>query len=167
MENKTGKKVGRPSEYKPYYVKRLLKFFKKERTKIIYEKFYYKNGDEKEKEVEVANELPTIEGFCIEQKIGKGTFHRWVKANKEFRNAYKKCKIIEEEFWKQNSLRGLYNPAFTIFLGKNVFGWKDKKETDITSGGEKIKPILGGISTFEDVSENNSDNQTSETTQED
>jgi hypothetical protein len=32
-----------------------------------------------------------------------------------------------------------------IFNLKNNFGWKDKKETDITSGGKPI-PILGGES---------------------
>jgi hypothetical protein len=41
-----------------------------------------------------------------------------------------------------------------IFNLKNNFGWRDKTETDITSGGKPI-PILGGHDT------NNSDKETS------
>jgi len=141
-------KGGRPTKYKKIYAKRIVKYFDKERTKVIFERFYYKNGDEKEKEIEVANELPTILGFCISIGIVKDTLHKWVKAHKEFADAYRKAKIMQEEFWQQNSLRGLYNPAFTIFMGKNVFGWKDKSEVDQKHSGsltiiEKVYPPNG------------------------
>lgn len=144
---KNGKHAGgRPTKYTKRFAQKLLDFFDKERTKIILERFYYKNGDEKEKEIEVANELPTIQGFCISIGIVKDTLHRWVEIHKEFSDAYKKAKEMQEEFWLQNSIRGLYNPAFTIFAGKNMFGWRDKTETDITSGGKPI-PILGDVHT--------------------
>jgi hypothetical protein len=40
----------------------------------------------------------------------------------------------------------------------------EKNETDLTSGGEKVTPILGGIS--KDVSANDSDKETSESPEE-
>lgn len=129
---------GRPSKYKKIYAKKLLKFFNRERIRIILEKYYYKNGDEKEKEIEVPEELPTKTGFCMSIKVDPNTFDRWVKAHKEFRGAWETAKKIQEEFWLQNSIRGLYPPQFTIFMGKNVFGWKDKTETDLTSKGKQI-----------------------------
>ena len=136
------RKNGRPTKYHPKYCKEIIEYFNVERTKIILEKFYYKNGDVKEKEIEVANELPTIQGFCIKIGIVKSTLHEWVDKYKGFSNAYKKAKEMQEEFWLQNSLRGLFNPAFTIFAGKNMFGWRDMRETDITTGGEKIRGII-------------------------
>ena len=124
---------GRPTKYQKKYCKEIIKFFDKERTRIIYETFYYKNGEEKKKEIEVANELPTINGFCIKIGIHPDTLHEWVKKYSHFSDAYKRAKIMQEEFWQQNSMRGLYNPLFTIFMGKNVFGWKDKTEVEQTS----------------------------------
>lgn len=139
------KKRGRPTKYKKIYCKRMLNFFNREKTKIIFERFYYKNGDEKEKEIEVANELPTIIGFCMTLGIERVTLLRWVKAHKEFCNAYNKAKEIQEEFYTQNSIRGLFNPAFAIFAGKNMFGWRDKSEVEQKHSGnitiiEKVFP---------------------------
>lgn len=130
--------AGRPTKYDEKYCEEILSFFDVEKTKIILEKFYYKNGEEKEKEVEVANELPTIQRFCHNIGINKSTLHEWVKKHKEFTDAYKKAKDLQEDMWLTNSLKGLYPGAFTIFAGKNMFGWRDKTETDITTGGERI-----------------------------
>lgn len=130
------KKVGRKSKFKKIYCKKLLDFFSKEKTKIILEKFYYKNGDEKEKETEIAQELPTKTGFCISIGVSTTSFDRWLQSNKEFRGAWEEAKKIQEEFWLQNSIRGLYSPQFTIFMGKNVFGWKDKQEIDQNNTGK-------------------------------
>ena len=35
-----------------------------------------------------------------------------------------------------------HDPAGAIFNLKNNFGWKDKTETDITSGGEKLNVAM-------------------------
>jgi len=142
MNKEETKKNGRPTKYKPEYCEQILAFFNIERTKIILEKFYYKNGDVKEKEVEVANELPTLQGFAISIGVTRDTLHKWIKKHKKFLYAYKEAKTLQEDFWLQNSIRGLYPGAFTIFAGKNMFGWRDKNETDITSGGEKLGVVF-------------------------
>lgn len=154
---------GRPTKYKKKYCKEIIEFFSRERTKIILETYYYKNGETKEKEIEVANELPTIIGFCIKIGVDRTTLLEWVSKHPEFSHAYKKAKEMQEEFWLQNSVRGLFPGAFTIFAGKNMFGWKDRTETDVTSGGKPI-PILGGIS-VKDVHSNDSDKENSEAPQ--
>lgn len=53
----------------------------------------------------------------------------------------KKIKSILETRLNLGGLRGELNPTMTIFNLKNNYGWRDKTETDITSGGDKI----GGI----------------------
>ncbi|MBI5402493.1 MAG: hypothetical protein HY959_03770 [Ignavibacteriae bacterium] len=131
-------KGGRPTKYKEDYCDDIIKYFDIEPTRTITERFFYKNGDEKEKEIEVANELPTIEGFCRTIKINKSTLHEWVKAHKEFSNAYNVAKDLQVDLWLKNSLKGLYNPTFSIFAGKNMFGWRDKQEFDHTSKGHQI-----------------------------
>ena len=69
--------------------------------------------------------------YTIAHSIGttRETIHNWKDKYPEFLDAYKKAKQLQEEIWIQNSLKGLYSTAFTIFLGKNVFGWTDKIET--------------------------------------
>lgn len=149
--------AGRPIEYTREVTKKLaeklVEHFDVEHTKVILERFYYKNGDEKEKEIEIANELPTIEGFCKEVDMSKDTLHRLIKmtepvSNKEvlvhpeLSDAYKRARTMQEDMWLKVSLKGLYPGAFTIFAGKNMFGWRDKTETDITSGGKPIGHII-------------------------
>lgn len=133
-------KVGRPTKYKKKYCKEILEYFDIPRTKVILEKFYYKNGDQKEKEIEIANELPTIKGFAIKIGVDEDTILNWSKQHKDFFGAYKKAKDLQQEFWVQNSIRGLYNPAFTIFMGKNVFGWKDR--SDVTTDDKKLEGLV-------------------------
>lgn len=139
-------KNGRPTKYKSRYAKEIVKFFNVPFTRITKEYFYYKNGDTKEKEIEIPNELPLFSGFANQIGVNGDTVVEWSSATKkngklkypEFSAAYKKAKEIQERMWTNNSLRGLYSPAFTIFMGKNVFGWRDKQEVDLSTLGEKV-----------------------------
>lgn len=131
------KPVGRPSKYNKKYCKAIIDYFDIEPCRTIIEKFHYKNGDEKEKEVEVPNELPLIQGFCRKVGISKSTLHLWVEKHPEFSDAYNIAKGLQEAMWIQNGLRGLYNPSFAIFTGKNMFGWRDQ----VTFEGNEEKPL--------------------------
>jgi hypothetical protein len=132
-------KVGRPSKYKKKYAKDLIKFFDIPETKVLKHTIMKKNGDIIQVEEEIAQDLPTIIGFCRKINSNTSTFKKWIKAHKEFRTAYEQAKELQEEFWKKNSMKGFYNPLFTVFMGKNVFGWKDKQEVDHNPNGEPIK----------------------------
>lgn len=142
-------KLGRPTKYTEEYCDKLLAFFDIDSVRMTVEKFYYKNGDVKEKEIEVPNELPLISMFERQEGLGIGRCSKWAKAKNDdgtykypiFRQAYKEAKALQENMWVNNSLRGLYSGAFTIFAGKNMFGWRDKQEIDHTSKGEKIAGI--------------------------
>ena len=124
------KKFGRPTKYRPNYCKKIVEYFSIEPTTTKLEKFYYKNGDIKEKEVEVAANLPTIVGFAHSIGTTDRTLLTWSKNHKDFLRAYEWAKKLQEQIWMVNAVKGLYNPLFSIFLGKNIYGYKDKSETE-------------------------------------
>lgn len=61
----------------------------------------------------------------------------------EFSNTIKRAKLIVENGYEIDLKK--HGRTGTIFALKN-FDWKDKNETDITTGGEKINPIYAGQS---------------------
>lgn len=144
------KPIGRPTKYNSTYCKKLIEFFDVDSMKIILETFYYKNGDEKEKEVEVANELPLISEFEHKNNLGIGRCSKWAKAANtdgsykypEFRQAYKLAKKLQEGMLVKNALKGLYNPTFSIFAAKNMFKWRDKHDLEL---GVKLEEILAAL----------------------
>lgn len=72
-------------------------------------------------------------------------FSDWEKKfedDEEILESIKRVKSILETRLNSGGLKGKLNPTMTIFNLKNNYGWKDKTETDITTGGEKIKTAL-------------------------
>lgn len=57
----------------------------------------------------------------------------------EFADTIKKAKTKIEQF-NEMQLYGA-SPTGTIFNLKNNYGWKDKTEQDITTGGESFEPV--------------------------
>ena len=130
------KPKGRPPKYTPELCEKLVKYFNVPHTIKTVERFFYKNGDTKEKDVEVANTLPLIQDFCFKNDISKQSFYRWVKQYSDFSDSYNIGKGMQEQMWINNTLKGLYNAPFAIFTGKNMFKWRDKQEIDATIKGE-------------------------------
>lgn len=62
----------------------------------------------------------------------------------EYSNTIKRAKLLVENGYEIDLKK--HGRTGTIFALKN-FDWKDKTETDLTSGGETFKQIYGGIST--------------------
>lgn len=131
--------VGRPTKYKPEYCEQIIKYFDVEHTNVISVTVTYKNGDTREEERVVANDLPTFQRFSYEIGVCTDTLHEWKKVHPEFSEAYKRAQELQEAMWLTNSMKGLYPGAFTIFAGKNMFGWRDKQEVE-HSGGVDINP---------------------------
>jgi len=81
----------------------------------------------------------TVTGLALALGTNRSTLVNY-EARDEFFDTIKRAKTKIEDFAEQR----LYgsNPTGTIFNLKNNYGWKDKTETDITTGGEKIKTAL-------------------------
>ena len=117
---------GRPTKYEDWMVDAILKYFD---TSV---------GD-----------FPTLAGFAASIGVSRETLHDWATAkgvdgalrNQQFSDAYKKAKDLQEQNLVKGALTGVYNPTFAIFTAKNVLGWRDKVEQEIT--GKDGAPLAG------------------------
>jgi len=107
--------------------------------------------------IEVLDPEPyTISGLALAMGIDRDTLLNYEKRDEYFgtiKSAKDKVHADVERRLMEKQATG------AIFNLKNNFGWRDKTETDITSGGEKIQPLLGGAS----VQSNDSNSETTET----
>lgn len=94
---------------------------------------------------------PTITGLAVFLDTTRETLSDY-KKDDEFSDSLKRAKGKCENWVEENAMLGKANATFSIFNLKNNYGWKDRQETDITTQGDKIIPILN-------VQPNNSDKQ--------
>lgn len=87
--------------------------------------------------------MPNKAGLVLWLGMTRETYNQY-KDKKDFSDAIKVAEHLMEDSWVQK-LGGDARPAGAIFYLKNAFHdhFKDKQETDITSGGEKIENPLG------------------------
>lgn len=88
----------------------------------------------------------TISGLAGALGTNRGTLLNYEKEliqsfdetkREQFSNAIKRAKGIVEQYVEKYMYTGK-NQTSAIFVAKNNFGWQDRRETDITSKGEKI-----------------------------
>lgn len=79
----------------------------------------------------------TITGICLALNLDKSTFYDYEK-RPEYKEIVREARMIVENSYEM-SLRENGRTG-DIFALKN-FGWKDKKEQDISLTGDKIKII--------------------------
>lgn len=89
----------------------------------------------------------TVSGLALALGTSRQTLVNYEERDRFF-DTIKKAKLRVEEQVEQSMLKSNGVVAGVIFNAKNNFDWKDKTETDITSGGEKLDPYAG-LSTAE------------------
>jgi transposase len=115
----TGKKVGRPSKYKPEYCEALIKHMSEG---LSFETF------------------GAVIGTC------RDTVFRWVHEFPEFSDAKKMGDDICQLWWERMGISGLwgskdgsFNAAVYIFNMKNRFKWTDRSDLKITGNFQEKK----------------------------
>ena len=128
---------GRPTKYRPEYCQKILEYFEIDPIQFKDIIITYKDGSTKECTEEEAAPLPTFRKFA--KSIG--TYHDvlldWCKKFPEFATAYNRAKEAQLEFIMENGLRGNFQGYFAGLYMKNMHGWRDKTEQEI-SGSVKV-----------------------------
>lgn len=101
---------------------------------------------------------PTFAGLAYFIGISRSTLYEYKKKD-GFSDTIKKARDRMFQVYEGLLIYGGKNVAGIIFALKNT-GWSDRVETDITSGGRMIKPLLGGMSVHDS---NNSNGKTRKT----
>ena len=142
---KSEAKVGRPTKYREEFVEMLLDYFGQPPIRTI--TTVDKEGNTVEKTVPAL--FPTLARFAANLGVTTETLHDWATAktpegelrNPAFSYAYKKAKDLQQANLVEGTLAGAYNSTFAIFTAKNVLGWRDKVEQEIT--GKDGSPLAG------------------------
>ena len=139
---------GRPSMFREEYAQQLLDFFNVE---PYYERVI-KDKAGTDKIQKVANKFPTLARFATVVGVTRETLHDWATATTEdgmlrfpeFSYAYKRAKDYQESILVEGTMNGVFNAPFAIFTAKNILGWRDKTEQEVT--GKDGEPLLSAIS---------------------
>ena len=88
---------------------------------------------------------PTIVGFVswdsipLKYDVTDDNINDW----EEFTRLRKRAVRKQEAYLLQAAGTGRFNPTFAIFrLKQPVHGYKDRVEQDITTGGDKLQPVM-------------------------
>lgn len=137
-----GNEGGQPTKYRSKYCKEIINFFSEDPNRQeVSARMTGKNDFEKEEYKLVANKLPTLSKFARKIGVTVETLHNWTKSYDEFFVAFTHAKELYKEFIAENALNEVYDSRFAIFLAKNTTDWKDRTETDITTGGKPINVL--------------------------
>lgn len=104
----------------------------------------------------------TITGLARRLGMDRQTLINYSKKDKFFGTIRDARLRVQEDI--ENRLMETRNEKGAMFNLKNNFGWHEKNETDITSGGKPIPaPILGGITKDDGLLTDDSDEETRQT----
>ena len=129
--------AGRPTKYRKQYCEDIIKFFDIPATTLKSVPVITKFGTELKK-IEVANPLPTIEGFARKLGVMTETIVNWAKEYPEFFTAYTRAKSMSKEILNQNALMGRYSEGYAKFVAINCTDMVDKSRQEQTGadGGD-------------------------------
>jgi hypothetical protein len=138
--------VGRPTVYRDEFPAMMIEFFSQPPTR---EKVSMDAKGNERTEI-LPGVFPTLARFATNIGVTKDTLHDWATAkdietgelkHPEFSSAYKKAKDLQEANLVEGTIGNAYNSTFAIFTAKNVLGWRDKIEQEIT--GKDGSPLAG------------------------
>lgn len=119
------KRRGAPTKYKPEYCDKLISLMKQGFS---------------------------VQAVAAELEVNQDTVFEWIKKQPRFSEAYKKGKMFQHIWWEKagraialgaqtkefDSKRA--NPTIFIWMSKNLLGWKDKQQIELSGpdGGPQV-----------------------------
>jgi hypothetical protein len=138
--------AGRPPKYRDEFADQLIEFFSQAPTREVTVRD--KSGNETTQIL--PGTFPTLARFATNIGVTRETLHDWATSktadgelkHPKFSYAYKKAKDLQEANLVEGTITGAYNSTFAIFTAKNVLGWRDKVEQEITGkDGAPLGPM--------------------------
>ncbi len=121
---------GRPTSYREEYCELMVDFFSEDPYREVETTHHDKKGGSWTTSEDKANDMPMFSKFALKIGVCHDTLCEWRKVHRDFSEAYKKCKGLQEYFLMINGLKGLYVPSFSIFTAKNICLWRDRQEIE-------------------------------------
>lgn len=129
LDTKKFSKISSRLEYRPEFAEQMYSWFANlEKFRIITETAYWKNGEERTKQIQIANPPPHFSEFARSIGTTERTLKRWAREHDEFAESYEACQAIIKEFLINNGLLKGYDPTFAKFAATNLTNMKDKTE---------------------------------------
>lgn len=115
---------GRPSKYDPIFIKKV-------------DEYLATTGREQ-------TTLPKVVSFARYIGVSKDTLYEWAKNNKEFSDSLAKIMEAQEETLIDDGIYGgkEVNATIVKLLLMNNHGMREKTDTDLTSKGKELNPVL-------------------------
>lgn len=85
--------------------------------------------------------FPSVARLAVTLDISKKTLYNWGDEDPEFLHTLETLKSLQEATLLEGSLENKLNATIAKLVLSN-HGYREKSEQDITSGGEKIQPVL-------------------------
>lgn len=136
--------VGRPSLYKDVYAEELIKFFDVSPFSVS----IVTDAKGNQRSEVLPGTFPTLARFATKIGVTRDTLYEWSTAKNEdetlkypeFSYAYKRAKDFQEAILVEGAMAGAFQSNFSIFTAKNVLGWRDKVEQELSGpGGAELK----------------------------
>lgn len=124
----TKKTNGRPSKYDPMFISSV--------------DDYLSSRTDSYDEKKLTVSLPTVEDFAGFIGVNKTTLYEWSKVQPDFSNALSKILTEQQNRLINKGLSNEYNPTIAKLILSSNHGMREKSDTDITTGGEKMNSVL-------------------------
>lgn len=148
--------LGRPTKYREEYIYKVDEYLSEHQDKEL-ERVGLRNEEKGYEKIDyvLKVDLPTIEGFALFLGVNKTSLYEWEKDHPDFSNALDKIRTEQQTRLINEGLAGNYNSTIAKLILSSNHGMKEKTETDLTSGGERI----GGFNYIIPNGNDNTDNQ--------
>lgn len=90
--------------------------------------------------------VPTAAQLAVNLDISKSTLYKWAEDDKELSDTLAKIQTLQEATLTKGSLINKLNPTISKLMLAN-HGYREKSDTDITSGGDKLGVTLSAEQT--------------------
>lgn len=132
-------KIGRPTDYDPKFIDEVDKYLKANQDKEV-EVVKQRNDDKGYEMLEhkLKVKLPTREGFALFIGVQRQAIWEWSKKYDGFNYALRKIDTEQQKRLINAGLSGEYNSTIAKLILSSNHGMKERTDTDITSGGEKV-----------------------------